>query len=525
MAARLASALLGLAAAAASAASAIPDQDWGYVDVRPGAHMFWWLYGSTNAASPLPREQQPIILWLQGGPGGSSISYGDFAELGPLDMNLQPRNTTWVQEANILFLDQPVGTGWSYVDNATLLARNNSEIANDVLTLITAFFGAYPAFASAPFFIFSESYGGKMTATIANTLLAAKAAGPFTINLRGIAMGDSWINGIDYVSTWGPQLRAFSEMTEQELDAMNTAAVFPCEAAVAAGDWASATNYWGKTEGMIDDASCTNFYNILQVDCGGDGGADARRLARAAPRNQLSASALALAPEGIDRQMLQQLYARHVGERGSDPSDDFQNNVVRFILNNGTKGKIIPDSVIFGAQSGDVFSTLSGDFMRPVLDDVDALLAGAQINVTVYEGQIDLICGSMGAEKWMSRLGWPGMAGFYASRKQHYAPFEGGPTGAFRRSFINNGPGGDGGSLSLWYIMMAGHSERRKRRHQRRRRCRRCCGSELYDALTAERRAHRPPPSLSLARAVVPSDNGDMALKMVRTILAEQSGL
>ena len=479
-AARVASAMLALAAAAAS--SVVPDQDWGYVDVRPGAHLFWWLYGSTNAASPLPREQQPIILWLQGGPGGSSISYGDFAELGPLDMNLQPRNTTWVQEANVLFLDQPVGTGWSYVDDSSLLARNNSEIANDVLTLLTAFFGAYPAFATAPFFIFSESYGGKMTATIANTLLAAKAAGGgFTINLRGIAMGDSWINGIDYVSTWGPQLRAFSEMTEQELDDMNTQAVFPCEAAVAAGNWSLATNYWGKTEGMIDDASCVNFYNILQVDCGGDGGADARRLARAAPRNQLSARTLALAPEGIDHKMLQQLYSRHVGERGGDPVDDFMNNVVRGILNNGTKGKVIPDSVIFGAQGGDVFSTLSGDFMRPVLDDVDALLAGAQINVTVYEGQIDLICGSMGAERWMARLGWPGMAGFYAARKQHYAPWAGGPTGAFRKSFINNGPGGDGGSLSLWYIMMAGH--------------------------------------------MVPSDNGDMALKMVRTILAEQSGL
>ena len=71
MAARVASAMLALAAAAATAAPVVPDQDWGYVDVRAGAHMFWWLYGSTNAASPLPREQQPIILWLQGGPGGS----------------------------------------------------------------------------------------------------------------------------------------------------------------------------------------------------------------------------------------------------------------------------------------------------------------------------------------------------------------------------------------------------------------------------------------------------------------------
>lgn len=195
------------AAAVATAHAAIPDEDWGYVDVRPGAHMFWWLYGSTSTTSPLPREQQPIVLWLQGGPGGSSISYGDFGELGPLDYNLQPRNTTWLQAANLLFLDQPVGTGWSYVDDMALLTKTNAEIAADVLTLLTAFFKAYPAFATAPFFIFAESYGGKMTATIANTLLAARANGTFAINLRGIAMGDSWASSLEGGKR-GPSSRA-----------------------------------------------------------------------------------------------------------------------------------------------------------------------------------------------------------------------------------------------------------------------------------------------------------------------------
>lgn len=42
-------------------ASVIPDEDWNYVDVRPGAHMFWWLYGSTGTA----RETRPLVLWLQ----------------------------------------------------------------------------------------------------------------------------------------------------------------------------------------------------------------------------------------------------------------------------------------------------------------------------------------------------------------------------------------------------------------------------------------------------------------------------
>jgi serine carboxypeptidase 1 len=466
-------------AAVASATSAIPDQDWGYVVVRPGAHMFWWLYGSTSSSSPLPREQQPIALWLQGGPGGSSIGYGDFQELGPLDMNLQPRNTTWVQAANVLFLDQPVGTGWSYVDDDSLLTTSNQQIADDVLTLLQAFMAAYPAFQTAPFFIFSESYGGKMTVSIANTLLAAKANGKININLRGVALGDSWISGVDYVNTWGPLLRAFSEMTEQENDDLSKRAAAPCQAAVDAGNWSEATNYWGKAEGIIDDYSCVNFYNILQTSCADHA---ERQRVRALPRNRLSPEALALAPPGIDADALQALYSRHVGLRSGDPVDDLMNGPIRAYLNNGTHGKVINDSVVFDSQGGKVFSALSGDFMRPVLAELDQLLSGAQINVTVYHGQIDLICSSMGSEAWMHKLQWPGMAGFYATPKTRWAPWEGSDiTGAIRKSFYNTGPGGDGGALSLWYVMMAGH--------------------------------------------MVPEDNGDAALRMFSTILSEQSGL
>jgi hypothetical protein len=55
---------------AAIAAPGSPDpvpagfEDWGYTDVRPGAHMFWWFYSSTNY--DIPREQIPLVLWLQG---------------------------------------------------------------------------------------------------------------------------------------------------------------------------------------------------------------------------------------------------------------------------------------------------------------------------------------------------------------------------------------------------------------------------------------------------------------------------
>ena len=35
---------------------------WAYVEVRPGAHMFWWLYYTFHPEGHLNR---PIIIWLQ----------------------------------------------------------------------------------------------------------------------------------------------------------------------------------------------------------------------------------------------------------------------------------------------------------------------------------------------------------------------------------------------------------------------------------------------------------------------------
>jgi len=78
----------------------IPDEDWGYVPIRGSAQMFWWLYGMNKQNQ---RNTAPLVIWLQGGPGASSTGFGNFMEIGPLDINLKPRPHNWVESANVLF--------------------------------------------------------------------------------------------------------------------------------------------------------------------------------------------------------------------------------------------------------------------------------------------------------------------------------------------------------------------------------------------------------------------------------------
>ena len=58
------------------------QEAWGYVDVRPKAHMFWW-FMKTPCGDV---DNRPIIIWLQGGPGGSGTGYGNFMEVGSYNL-------------------------------------------------------------------------------------------------------------------------------------------------------------------------------------------------------------------------------------------------------------------------------------------------------------------------------------------------------------------------------------------------------------------------------------------------------
>ena len=444
--------LLFAAALAAAAAQPIPDEDWGYATVRTGAHSFWWLYGA-NTTTAAERPTKPLILWLQGGPGASSTGYGNFAELGPFDWFLNPRPSTWLNApANLLFVDNPIGAGYSYAEDVkTQLPKTNAAIAADLVALFAIFFAKYKSLQATPFYVFTESYGGKMAATFAVALLAAIDAGTVKCNFKGFTMGDSWIDGTDHVDAWCPFLRSVDLLDDAQLEQC-LVPVKACDAATAAGDWQGAINAWGQAEGVIDGLTDgVDFYNILVHGSAGDilldaAGNSKPNTRRRKPELRMNARALALAPPGVDRAMLQRLYTNHMSAYLGDPLDALMNGPIRAKLG------VIPANVTWGGQSDAVFSTLSLDFMKPVWADVDAALASGRLNVTVEEGQLDLICSNAGADLWMKRLQWAGMSGFYAAKREPRYPSaqaqQLGATSGFIKRF---------GPLTKYDVLSAGH--------------------------------------------------------------------
>lgn len=175
-----------------------------------------------------------------------------------------PRNTTWIQDANVIFVDSPVGTGFSYVDDLSLLTTNVTQISADFVNFMIGLTARYPIIKTLPLHIFSESYGGKMNIAIAQAVLQAMDAGVLSLNFKGVALGDSWISGSDYVNSWGPWLRYLSVMDAHELSSVVQPVVDQCNAAVAAGDWAAATNYWNDVENAVGEVTDNiSWYNVL----------------------------------------------------------------------------------------------------------------------------------------------------------------------------------------------------------------------------------------------------------------------
>ncbi|XP_070339051.1 retinoid-inducible serine carboxypeptidase [Equus asinus] len=413
---------------------------WDYVTVRKDAHMFWWLYYATSPSKNF--SELPLVMWLQGGPGGSSTGFGNFEEIGPLDVDLKPRRTSWLQSASLLFVDNPVGTGFSYVNKSDAYAKDLATVASDMMVLLKTFFGCHKEFQTVPFYIFSESYGGKMAAGISLELYKAIQQGTIQCNFAGVALGDSWISPVDSVLSWGPYLYSVSLLDDQGLTEVSQIAEQVLDA-VNKGLYKEATELWGEAEMVIEqNTDGVNFYNILTKNT---------------PMSAIESSL------EFTQSHLVRLSQRHVRHLQPDTLSLLMNGPIR------KKLKIIPEDCSWGGQATEVFLNMEKDFMKPVISVVEELLE-AGVNVTVYNGQLDLIVDTMGQESWLRKLKWTELPKFSQLRwKPLYCDPKSSETSAFVKSYKN---------LSFYWILRAGH--------------------------------------------MVPSDQGDMALKMMRLVTQQE---
>ncbi|CAD5212343.1 unnamed protein product [Bursaphelenchus okinawaensis] len=157
----------------------------GFVNASDTKFLFFWMFESENDP-----QKDPFILWLNGGPGCSSLQ-GALMENGPFRLSsngsvLSKNENSWTKFANILYLESPVHTGYSYSSTNETTTDDHTTGKENLLALVN-FFNAYPNYRANDFYIMGESYAGYYVPVLASLILEQN---DYPINLKGIAIGN-----------------------------------------------------------------------------------------------------------------------------------------------------------------------------------------------------------------------------------------------------------------------------------------------------------------------------------------------
>ncbi|XP_069809666.1 lysosomal protective protein-like [Dendropsophus ebraccatus] len=155
----------------------------GFLSASSGKHLHYWFVECQEDP-----KSCPLVLWLNGGPGCSSLA-GLLTEHGPFLIHpdgstLKNNKYSWNKIANVIYLESPAGVGFSYSDDKNYIT-GDTQTAQDNYMALKDFFRIYPEFTANDFYIAGESYGGFYVPS-----LAVEVMKDSSINLKGLAIGN-----------------------------------------------------------------------------------------------------------------------------------------------------------------------------------------------------------------------------------------------------------------------------------------------------------------------------------------------
>jgi carboxypeptidase C (cathepsin A) len=348
--------------------------------------MFYWFVNKVGGN--VTTDNVPVIMWLQGGPGCSSM-IGAFFEHGPLyideNQQVQNRTGTWVNSYHILYVDNPVGAGYSVKGPSSSYVTSEYQMASNLYTFLQAFATLHPeVFNNHEFYIFGESYAGKYVPSIAYHVLKwnqnATLTGLREIPLKGMAMGDGLTDPIPqftYYSDYGFAAGLIDEKEREQVQVYERQSIEH----IYQQNWEASNNAQNSAlQEVITQGGGVNMYNI-----------------------------------------------RYFGEYNTTIMDTWLNST-------STKAQFrVPEGITFQDCGSDAYNALANDIPQSVAWTLPFILS--QIRVLIYNGQDDLLVNMVGAETWVSLIPWSGQSQYLSAMKQVWSV--GGAVAGYVRGYSN----------------------------------------------------------------------------------------
>ena len=346
------------------------------------AFFWYWPALSGNASAP-------VLLWLQGGPGSSSL-FGAFVEIGPYRVTAAglptPNAFSWCNEYNVVFLDNPRGTGYSSAD---VLCESWECYGADTDSFVRQFLQAY-GLEGNDFAYAGESYGGHYVTASAYTTHVNNAAGVAPkVNLKGVAIGNGFVAPL--------------EMSAGYADIIYQAGLLSLP------EYAVAQSYVANITSKIQEEDFVGAYYIWDAFLNGD----------STPGGAWFTNVTGL--------------TNYFNIAIETPAAF--NFFVPFVTSQEVRGALGIGARPYLDGNLQVELALKGDVMYSQKPNLEALLAGGY-KVLLYNGALDLICGAPLTERYVPLLAWPGQAGWNASPKAiWHDPSQAGAVSGYSRSY------------------------------------------------------------------------------------------
>ncbi|TVU39296.1 hypothetical protein EJB05_12709 [Eragrostis curvula] len=334
---------------------------------------------STSSSSRGGARRIPVVIWLTGGPGCSS-ELALFYENGPFhiadNMSLVWNDFGWDQASNLIYVDQPTGTGFSYSSDSRDTRHNEASISDDLYAFLQAFFTEHPTYAKNDFYITGESYAGHYIPAFASRVHQGnKNNEGIHINLKGFAIGNGLTDPAIQYKAYPDYALDMGLITKAQYNKISKI-VPTCEFAV------KLCGTSGTVSCLAAYVVCNTIFGSIRTIIGSKNYYDIRKPC--------------------------------VGSLCYDFS-----NLEKFLNLKSVRESLGVGDIEFVSCSPTVYQAMLLDWMRNLEVGIPDLLE-SDIKVLIYAGEYDLICNWLGNSRWVNSMEWSGKEAFVSSSEKPF---------------------------------------------------------------------------------------------------------